>query len=216
VDDKDGLQAKLVSHVSALLESNVELLAKAAAQPNFKQRMQEAMFFAYSENMRACGPEFNLLGSLKVTFSGSRHVIVAAFDDVKKALLSVSAKGTVISLPLIRDFLSGADATRLAMISGRDLRGGVFAGVVPPESMLYIPAGYLVAEETTNGQDVVGIRFMIPPPKDGVSRESWTSLMRAVRPGGVGTPAAQNCAFAAEIEDYMNNGGAKAEDIMFG
>ena len=72
--DKEGLQRHIISRVECVLESNQQLLARAAAQPNFKQRLQEAMFFAFSKDMRSCGPEYNLLGSMKLTFSGGHHV----------------------------------------------------------------------------------------------------------------------------------------------
>ena len=233
IDDKEGLQRHIISRFECVLESNQQLLARAAAQPNFKQRLQEAMFFAFSKDMRSCGPEYNLLGSMKLTFSGGRHVtnthtnktntqrkiietiktgsrrvIIAAFDVVKKAVANFSPEGTVVSLSLARDFLSCAGALHATALSKF---GDIWHATVGPETILYVPAGFLVAEQTINGEDIYGLRCMVPPPQDGTSRRAWDSMMRSIRPGGVGTPVPPSYMFAGEIEDAINGGVAKSE-----
>jgi hypothetical protein len=114
----------------------------------FNSAIENAHFFGYTQDMTFIGPEANGIDSLRVTINGKRLVVVWSAAD----LFQYTDKFFQTDISTVFDkcaaMLSKTDVTQFAELTSESSGGGgLFFGHVLPQTVLWIPAGYIVAEK---------------------------------------------------------------------
>ena len=140
-----------------------------------QQYLASPWMFADSPSMKSCGPEFAFLGSNKMQLVGERSVICASYSEVKRVYVeSVDDPDAKFTANDVKDFFALSDAATLARLGPV-----VCKTLIKPGDTLIVPWGWLVAEQSVNGQIDGGLRWL------EISEESslaFESLCDAVLP----------------------------------
>ena len=147
--------------------------------------------FAYSQTMKATGPEFGFVGSLKLQTAGERVVYLLAFHDVRDFFKKQMPAATIPSLMNVQNFFQEASKERATLLAES---AALFRAVVKAGQALYVPCGFIQCEMTAGAQDVVGYRWMVAPPTgEGLANSAFKAMHETMKPG-VGVKAAPNLA----------------------
>ena len=125
--------------------------------------------------MASAGPEFAFLGSTKLQIAGSREVMFAPFDEIKRVYLEENEmdEEELVANNVVKCF-AACDMGHLNKIG--PLVGKV---LLSPGSVLVMPWGFIVAEKSINGECNSGIRWL---EVDDVSSVPFETVAEAVLP----------------------------------
>ena len=137
--------------------------------------ISQPWFFANSPTMASAGPEFAFLGSTKLQIAGSREVLFAPFDEIKRVYLEENEmdEEELVANNVVK-FFAACDMGHLNKIG--PLVGKV---LLSPGSVLVMPWGFIVAEKSINGECNSGIRWL---EVDDVSSVPFETVAEAVLP----------------------------------
>ena len=131
-----------------------------------KQYCQSAWMFAYSPTMKSCAPEFGFLGSLKWTFKGTRSALLVSFDGACRfSVARCAEKPDDLTPTRVCQLVQEATEDHWPALIDMCGPDGIFRVHLEAGSLLYVPAGWIIAEEVVNGCDVMGLRWLVVPPK---------------------------------------------------
>lgn len=162
------------------------LKLKAALSEADMNSFQNPWHFAYSPTMRAVGPEFSFMASVKYTFKGDRHVIMFPIDSLVKYFSDTMPTGTICNLKKLSNLV-----TECCLEGAIDMakRMPVYACTVQPSTVLYTPAGFLVVEQVMNNTDVEGIRWVALPAADAIEDTApFEAMVKLLQPSDSATP----------------------------
>ena len=134
----------------------------------------QVQIFGFLGNMVYAGPEYNSLGTLRFTQKGERQVVLMNFSEFWPLLApeqqqhALDAKYNLTHY--LQDLLRNASSEdvfvkellKMSVAASKDDRKFLlYKGVIPPKSILYVPAGVLVIERCLNGGHCVGLRMSL-------------------------------------------------------
>ena len=152
----------------------------SAAENNF---LMPPWVYGYSSIMKACGPEYGYLSSLKVSLSGSRRVRLAPIHGLYTFIQSTRPAGSPVTMKDMSLLLSEAAQNVLKAMSHCGLK--VMSCVVQGGEALYVPTGWAIAECTINGSDSFGLRWLLANDK---STQNLGRMMSVLIPDGAPAP----------------------------
>ena len=108
--------------------------------------------FGFASDMEYAGLEDKSLGQLRYVHSGVRKVCLVPLTDFLDHMISDELPAS------IGDVIHEWKGIRLEHLLDDKVAEKVFAGVQSAGSLLYVPPGWLVAEQVENGNPLVGLR----------------------------------------------------------
>lgn len=129
-----------------------------------KQYCQSAWMFAYATTMKSCAPEFGFLGSLKWTFKGTRNVLLCSFDGACRYATAACGEKEPLTPARVCQLVQEATEDKWPALIDMCGADGITRVHLEEGSLLYVPAGWIVAEDVVNGCDCMGIRWLFVPP----------------------------------------------------
>lgn len=115
--------------------------------------------FAFHPFMKHVGTEFMESSSLRLHLGGEKKLICVRPGDVLEALRD-KVTPNAASLAMVRDAVSSMTQAQLNELTAAGMKI-FYHGHVPSGSLVYVPAGYIVAETCLNGSLVHGVRVGI-------------------------------------------------------
>ncbi|CAE7398550.1 unnamed protein product, partial [Symbiodinium sp. CCMP2456] len=136
-----------------------DAVLKDAAYKELEGMAFQASLFGFTSEMSYVGFEERGLGQLRYVLQGSRRVITASPRAVQERLGGKGdAPTTAQDMINFWKFIDLSKQTDCSFM---------YAGVQNAGSLMYIPPGWLLAEEVQNGEKVVGLRVGILPDGAG-------------------------------------------------
>ena len=120
--------------------------------------------FAYAPTMKSCAPEFGFLGSLKWTFKGTRNVLLCSFDGACRYATARCGEKDLLTPARVCQLVQEATEDKWPALIDMCGADGITRVHLEEGSLLYVPAGWIVAEDVVNGCDCMGIRWLFVPP----------------------------------------------------
>ena len=148
-----------------------------------KNLLMQPWVYGCSSVMRACGPEYCYLSSLKVSLSGSRRVRLAPVHGLYTFMESTRPAGSPVTMKDMSLMLSEADQNVLKAMSHCGLK--VVPCVVQEGEALYVPTGWAIAECTINGTDSFGLKGLLANDKH---TQNLSRMMSVLIPDGAQAP----------------------------
>ena len=133
--------------------------------------------------MKATGPEFCYLASVKLQLQGERKVILANFSGLLEYYNRTHAsESSSVALARVMHTLEHADA-RVVGTMRRHVQ--FLQAHIGPNSALWLPAGWIIVEQVENGNLVHGVRWLCLPDvadNNHPAKGPWRSLLNLVKP----------------------------------
>ncbi len=129
----------------------------------------EPVIFGMQRGTKHCGTERHCMSSLRLSFTGSRRVVAASFQDVYSYMLKVPVPRDPIgkkesgesvlgySLEQVTTFF--AKMTQSSVESFSAAGYPIMAGTVGSLEVLYLPAGWIVMDMIAASEDCFGIKL---------------------------------------------------------
>lgn len=159
-----------------------------AALADFEvESLNRVWHFAYSNNMKAVGPEFHFLPALKWNHKGERLTFMTPMNELGRYVAKKSPPGTMMTIARLSNYVTESSAE-----TWHDLVATVpmYHVKVEAQTLLYTPGGFLVVEKTLGDEDVFGLRWLssVAYAKDGMSKKAFVYMMDMMLPSFSGPP----------------------------
>lgn len=125
--------------------------------PKYNAAIVKMHFFGYSPTMVNCGPESNMIDALRLTFEGKRLVVAFSAKDMMEYAVANLPSDMVSVKDRCDACLSRLDAGTFAKVCQEG--AGIFYAHASPGSALWVPGGFVVAEQCVGDGFSYGIRL---------------------------------------------------------
>ena len=126
--------------------------ADAQADVKTLKPVLHSALFGFDSSMEYFGLEDKALGQLRYVHSGMRKVLMVQLSDFLDYIMEAT-EGTTIT-----DVLQALKNIQMQELENKKVEDKILATVQPPDSLLYVPPTWLVAEKVENGSPVIGLR----------------------------------------------------------
>jgi hypothetical protein len=166
-----------LDYVSASLSQDAR--PKFSARPVFSS-YDQMWHYAYSQGMKATGPEFRFVGSLKLHTAGERLVYIVPYDELRAHFQKQMPAAHIPSLANVQNYLQEATLERADALASK---AHLYRVKVKANEMLYTPSGYIQCEMTVGSDDVFGYRWMVAPPNvAGLAMSAFCNMQATMKP----------------------------------
>lgn len=148
----------LQKHTESIFSTLAPWAPKGGQSASWKsvQPYLHTALFGFSADMQYYGFEEKALAQVRYLSQGSRKVFLMGMHEVMDCMEQHPAS--------VSDVLHAWTAFK---VEDESHKSKIFCATESPGSVLYVPAGWLIAEATLNGGFVVGLRrSLLPPPAD--------------------------------------------------
>ena len=146
-------------------------------EPGYKDLapILQMALFGFTPEMSYVGFEERGIGQLRYVLQGSRRVITASPRAIQDRFnAGGDAASSVSDMINIWKFIDLAKLTDCSYM---------FAGVQKAGSLMYIPPGWLVAEEVVNGEKLVGFRVGVLPKHTDACVRDFNAFLKLIPQG---------------------------------
>ena len=135
---------------------NLEAKDLKALSPEMTRWCTSDSLYVFSQHMCFTGPEFLLMGSLRVQVDGAKRVAMASYMDIREAVTDSGVEPTGLSYESVFDFFKRTH--NVSFIQQLRDNGTIHWVVATGGDVLFTPACFLVQESTHQALRGWGLR----------------------------------------------------------
>ena len=159
---KDGRAQRVLPKEQAdLLKDHIDpLMPKDLDMTKFPKQVLDILqpsIFGIAKGQETASTEMAHFQALRITVRGVRSFLAARTLDVLKFGMSQGNTMASITPKRLFQIFKSMNGDALAKMTGGD-KGELFHGTIGPCDGIYLPTGWVFAERTMKGTDVIGLR----------------------------------------------------------
>ena len=176
---------EIVTRVADLFEGIIgaDRLAKGPRDTGVLNGLHTPAFFGYTGGLEYVNFDNKLQANMRFVFSGARRVIAAPVSTFVQAMVKAGKASETKSVVRLRKSFSTLSKAAVEELIGKtsddDNPFRLYSLEHGPQTIGYVPAGWLIAETTVGNQACVGIKYAVAPKRQAFSNDATAWLVEA-------------------------------------